>query len=296
MRLVSYADEGGIGLAARRGDDLIDVTVAAEDIPADLHLILADGLLGKLDAAIDSAGRDALLDPNVIDILPPIEFPGKILCIGLNYIDHAAEGDFERPDYPVVFTRMATTLVGHEHPLVRPEASFQLDYEGELAAIIGQECRHVPRSKAHSVIAGYSVFNDATVRDYQFKTSQWTMGKNFDATGGFGPEFVSADELPPGGKGLSVVTRLNGETLQDGNTNDFIFPLDELIEVITQAMTLEPGDVIITGTPAGVGAFREPPIWMKPGDICEVEIEGVGLLRNPVADEDHGDEDSNDSV
>lgn len=291
MRRVTYADDGGLGLAVRRGEDLIDVGAAAEDIPVDLHIVLAEALLKKVEGAVASAGRDALVDQNAIEILPPIEFPGKILCIGLNYLGHAKELDLKRPDYPVVFTRAATTLIGHENPIIRPDVSFQLDYEGELAVIIGQECRHVTRAEAHSVVAGYSIFNDASLRDYQFKSSQWTMGKNFDATGAFGPEFVTADELPAGGKGLRVTTRLNGETMQDGNTDDFIFPVDELIEILSEVMTLEPGDVIITGTPAGVGVSRDPQVWMKPGDICEVEIEGIGTLRNPIVDDDHGDDE-----
>ncbi len=285
MRLLSYADDGGEGLAVVRGEDLIDVGEGAPEIPADLMTILAEDLLADLEAAINRAGRKALIDPESIEFLPPIEFPGKILCVGLNYIDHASEGSFERPEYPVIFPRYSTSLVGHEGPILRPAASEQLDYEAELVVIIGKEGRHIPKAEALNYVAGYSVFNDATLRDYQFKSPQWTMGKNFDATGAFGPHFVSADEVPPGGKGLRVTTKLNGKTLQDGNTKDMIFPVDELIAVISEVMTLEPGDIIVSGTPAGVGAFRKPPIWMKDGDICEIEIEGVGLLRNPVLDD-----------
>ncbi len=151
--------------------------------------------------------------------------------------------------------------------------------------IVGSRARHVKKEDALSVVAGYSIFNDATIRDYQRKSSQWTIGKNFDGTGALGPEFVSADELPPGAEGLQIKTRLNGEVMQDANTRDFIFPVDELIVRLSECMTLEPGDVIVTGTPSGVGYARTPPVYMKNGDVCEVEIEGIGVLTNPIADE-----------
>jgi acylpyruvate hydrolase len=154
-----------------------------------------------------------------------------------------------------------------------------------MVVLIGKEGRHVPRDKALDIVAGYSVFNEGSVRDYQFKSQTWTCGKNFDGSGGFGPEIVTADEVPPGGKGLAIKTRLNGETLQDGNTADMMFDVPELIAVITEVMTLEPGDIIVSGTPPGVGFVRKPPVYMTPGDSCEVEIEGIGLLRNPIVAE-----------
>jgi 2-keto-4-pentenoate hydratase/2-oxohepta-3-ene-1,7-dioic acid hydratase in catechol pathway len=173
--------------------------------------------------------------------------------------------------------------VGHEQALVVPKASSNLDYEAEMVAVIGKSGSGVSKADALEYVAGYSVFNEGSVRDYQFKSSQWTSGKNFDATGGFGPDFVTADEVPAGGKGLRIQTRLNGETMQDANTATMIFDIPTLIEIITEVMTLHPGDVIVTGTPEGVGFARTPPVWMKPGDVCEIDLEGVGVLRNTIA-------------
>ena len=168
---------------------------------------------------------------------------------------------------------------------MRPRASEKLDYEGELVAVIGKGGRHIPRAAALSHVCGYSIFNDGSIRDFQLRTPQWTVGKNFDNTGPFGPVFVSADELPPGAHGLKIETRLNGRVMQSATTADLIFDVATLVALISEAMTLEPGDLIITGTPAGVGAARKPPVFMKADDICEVEIEGIGILRNPIVDE-----------
>jgi 2-keto-4-pentenoate hydratase/2-oxohepta-3-ene-1,7-dioic acid hydratase in catechol pathway len=177
-------------------------------------------------------------------------------------------------------------LIAHGAPLIRPIVSEQLDFEGELAAIIGKPGRHIPVDQALDHIAGYAPFNEASIRDYQIaRGQQWTLGKNFDGTGAFGPEFVTADELPPGAKGLHLETRLNGTVVQSANTDDLIFDIATLVSRLSEAVRLETGDVIVTGTPAGIGLFRKPQLWMKPGDVCEVEIERVGLLRNPVADE-----------
>jgi 2-keto-4-pentenoate hydratase/2-oxohepta-3-ene-1,7-dioic acid hydratase in catechol pathway len=176
--------------------------------------------------------------------------------------------------------------VPHEQPIVRPKASETLDYECELAVIIGRRIKHATLDNALACIAGYSCFNEGSVREYQRKTTQWDMGKNFDRTGGFGPWMVTADELPPGGKGLKIQTRLNGNVMQSDNTSNMMFPVAETIVYLTEGWTLEPGDVLITGTPSGVGHARKPnPVWMRPGDVCEVDIEGVGVLRNPIADE-----------
>jgi 2-keto-4-pentenoate hydratase/2-oxohepta-3-ene-1,7-dioic acid hydratase in catechol pathway len=245
--------------------------------------VLATG--GNLDDLAMALRAGSSFDPEEITYFPPFGAPGKILCVGINYSDHAAEANFELPDYPALFPRFATTLVGHNQPLVRPQASPQFDYEGEMAAIIGKRGRHIPKSKVFEHIAGYSVFNDASVRDYQFKSPQWTPGKNFDGSGGFGPALVTADVVPPGGAGLKIETRLNGDTLQSANTNQLIFNVADLISIISEVMTFEPGDVLVTGTPSGVGFARKPPLFMKAGDICEVEIEGIGLLSNPVIDE-----------
>jgi 2-keto-4-pentenoate hydratase/2-oxohepta-3-ene-1,7-dioic acid hydratase in catechol pathway len=180
---------------------------------------------------------------------------------------------------------VATTLVGHNQPLIRPKLSGDFDYEGEMVVVVGRRGRHIPKKKALGYVAGYSIFNEGSIRDYQFKTPQWTVGKNFDGTGGFGPDFVTADELPKGAKGLRIQTRLNGQVVQDANTNDMIFDVADLVSIASESMTLEPGDVIVSGTPSGVGAFRKPPLWMKAGDVCEVEIEGIGTLSNPIKNE-----------
>ena len=178
---------------------------------------------------------------------------------------------------------MASSLVGHNAPIVKPSISDQLDYEGEMAMIIGRKGRSIPKEKALEYIAGYSIFNDASVRDFQLRTSQWTVGKNFDGTGAFGPWLVTPDELPAGARGLRIQTRLNGTVLQDSNTSAMLFDVADQIAYLSQAVTIEPGDVFVTGTPSGVGSSRNPKLFMKIGDVCEIEIEKIGILRNPVA-------------
>ena len=204
----------------------------------------------------------------------------------MNYKDHAAESGFEAPKYPALFGRFPSSLIGHGAPIVRPRVSDQLDYEGELVAIIGKPGRNIPKERALEHVAGYSIFNDASIRDYQFKSAQWMIGKNFDSTGAFGPVFVSADELEAGAKGLRLKTRLNGTELQNASTTDMIFDVATQVSLLSDAMLLKPGDVIVTGTPSGVGLAHDPKIFMKPGDLCEVEIEGIGLLSNPVVQQD----------
>jgi 2-keto-4-pentenoate hydratase/2-oxohepta-3-ene-1,7-dioic acid hydratase in catechol pathway len=236
-------------------------------------------ILGKL------ADHGRLVDEISIHFCAPVDRPGKIVCIGLNYLPHIAEGKFERPAYPTVFPRYATSLVGHLQPIIRPLCSTQLDFEGEMVVIVGKTGRHIPQERALEWVAGYSIFNEASVRDYQFKTSQWAIGKNFDATGGFGPELVTGDELPPGGKGLRLTTRLNDQVVQSSSTDNMIFDVPALLTALSGVMTLEPGDLIVSGTPEGVGVFRKPPVFMKHGDSVEVAIEGIGVLRNPIVDE-----------
>jgi len=220
-----------------------------------------------------------------VELLPVVPRPGKVVCLGLNYAEHAKEGGFQVPDYPALFLRVSTSLVGAGAPIVRPHCSVTLDYEAELAIVIGRGGRHIREADALSHVGGYTVFNDASVREFQRRTAQWTPGKNFDQTGALGPELVTPDELPPGAKGLRIQSRLNGTVLQDGNTGDMIFGVARIIAIVSQVMTLETGDVIATGTPSGVGHARQPPLWMKHGDVCEIEIEGIGILRNPIRDE-----------
>ena len=215
----------------------------------------------------------------------PIERPGKIVCMGLNYADHAKEGGNARPEYPSFFMRGPSSMTAHLSPMIRPKVSDKLDYEAELAFIVGKKARHLTLDNALDCVAGYSIFNDGSIRDYQRKTTQWTIGKNFDQTGAFGPWIVTPEELPLGCDGLNIQSRLNGQVMQNANTKDFLWGVAETIVLISECMTLEPGDVVITGTPAGVGYARTPPVFMKPGDICEIEIESIGVLRNTIADE-----------
>ena len=285
MRFASFIRNGRRGLAVDAGGTQF-VGRYSEDhhYPGDLHNLIESGPAGLV------AGYKQLLSGDPIDMssvlrLPPIPNPEKIICVGLNYLDHTSESGFVQPDYPTLFTRVNSSLVGDGAPIVRPTVSDQLDYEGELVAVIGRGGRHIKRADALDHIAGYSIFNDASIRDYQFKTPQWTVGKNFDGTGAFGPVFVTADELPDGCKGLKLETRLNGTTVQSASISSMVFDVASQIEIISEAITLAPGDLIVTGTPSGVGLARKPPLWMKPGDICEVEIEGIGVLRNPIVDE-----------
>jgi 2-keto-4-pentenoate hydratase/2-oxohepta-3-ene-1,7-dioic acid hydratase in catechol pathway len=269
------------------GDEVVDLARAAPDLPGDV-LGLIRGGEAALRRAAEAAGRADAAARRPLDGLRhrlPVENPGKVVCLGLNYVDHAAEGGHDRPTYPSFFLRTRTSLVPHGAAMVRPRCSEQLDYEAELAVVIGRTAKHVARADALGYVAGYSCFNDGSIRAYQRKTSQWTIGKNFDRTGGFGPAFVTADELPPGASGLAIATRLNGQAMQSANTRDMIFGVAETIELLTECLTLEPGDVVVMGTPAGVGHARRPQVWMKPGDVVEVEIEGIGVLRNPIEDE-----------
>ena len=215
----------------------------------------------------------------------PVPRPGKVICIGLNYRDHAAESNMAIPQSPVIFSKFPTCVIAPGEPVVIPPTSQQVDYEAELAVVIGRGGRRIHRDKALDHVAGYSLFNDASIRDFQLRTPQWTMGKNFDATGAFGPWLVTPDAVPPGAHGLRIQGRMNGRVMQDAGTDQLIFNVSALIEMISVAMSLEPGDVIITGTPGGVGAARKPPVFMQPGDVFEVEIEGIGVLSNPIQDE-----------
>ncbi len=287
MRLFSFEKNGVPAVGYRQDQRCIDLSIAAPDLPKDLLSLIEMGpeALEKAANAGASAGSEAEIEQDNIQYLPLIQRPPKIICIGRNYAAHAKEGGAEPPTYPEIFYRGATSLIGHNQPIIRPECSDKLDYEAELVVIVGKTARHVSAENALDYVAGYSLFNDATLRDYQRKSTQWTIGKNFDNTGAFGPEFVSADELPAGAHGLQIQTRLNGRVMQNANTEDFIFPVADLIVKLSECMTLEPGDVIVTGTPAGVGYARTPPVFMKEGDVCEIEIEGVGILVNSVKNE-----------
>ena len=281
LKFIVYRRDGVVALGALTGTTLFGAKPGSTPPPADLQALLAVGP-DALRQAYDALLGGEEVDPAGIEYLPPFPSPEKIICAGLNYKDHAAESGFEVPKYPALFGRFPSSLIGHGAPIVRPKVSDQLDYEGELVAIIGKPGRNIPKERALEHVAGYSIFNDASIRDYQFKTAQWMIGKNFDSTGAFGPVFVTADELEPGARGLRLKTRLNGTELQNASTSDMIFDVATQVSLFSDAMHLKPGDVLVTGTPSGVGLARDPKIFMKPGDVCEVEIDGIGLLSNPI--------------
>ncbi|MBK5354584.1 fumarylacetoacetate hydrolase family protein [Pseudomonas sp. TH41] len=217
--------------------------------------------------------------------LPLMERPTKIVCVGLNYADHTKESPYAQPTYPTLFPRWNSSLTAHNKPLIRPRISDTLDYEGEMAVVLKSGGRHIRKEDALDHVAGYALFNEGSVRDYQFISPQWTVGKNFDDTGAFGPVLVTADELPAGGKGLLLETRVNGKVVQSANTTDMLFDVATIISTLSEAVTLEAGDVIVSGTPAGVGFGMNPKVYLKAGDVVEVSIEGIGKLVNPVVDE-----------
>lgn len=249
----------------------------------DLSGIIADAVAGRGPAL--PSGDTPSHDPADITPALPLARPGKVVCLGLNFAEHAREGGYAVPDYPAMFLRAASSLIPAGAPMILPKASTALDYESELMVIIGKGGRHIPEAQALDHVFGYTTFNDGSVRDYQRKTHQWTAGKNFDGTGVVGPVVVTADDLPEGAMGLRICTRLNGQTMQDSTTSDMIFTVARTIAIVSEIMTLEPGDMIAFGTPPGVGHARKPPVWMKPGDVVEVEIEGIGICRNPIVAE-----------
>jgi acylpyruvate hydrolase len=283
MRFISFSRNGRCGAAVVGADgEARGWWEGDAAYPGSLDTVVRGGTVALRDAA-GALAKGEVIDLATIQYLPVLAGAGrKIICVGLNYKDHAAESRYKLPDYPTLFARFPSSLVGHGELLQCPRESEQFDYEGELVAVIGKGGRRIPKEHALDHVCAYSIFNDASVRDFQHRTPQWTVGKNFDGTGAFGPELVSADELPPGAAGLRLRTRLNGQVVQDASTDDLVFDVATLVSVVSEAMTLEAGDIFVTGTPSGVGAARKPPLWMKPGDICEVEIDGLGVLRNPV--------------
>lgn len=282
MRFCVVESGGRRGVAASRDGGSWNVLFEGDArFPGTLDDIVRSGA-GAFEMAMTAIEAGAGCIPDDFDLLPPLMKAGKILCVGLNYKAHIEESAMQMPTYPTVFARFNTGLVGHGRPFVRPKSSDQLDYESELAVIIGSKARHVNVERALEHVAGYSIFNDGSIRDFQVRTPQWTIGKNFDGTGGFGPYLVTPDELPAGCKGLRMVGRFNGEVVQNTDLSDMIFDVATLISTLSEVMTLEPGDVIITGTPSGVGISFKPPKMLREGDVFEVEIEKVGTLRNPV--------------
>lgn len=290
MKIVGFEGKNGLRLGVIEGDTVIDLQSVDANVPGDLGEALArsSGDLKPLADLAKKATSAAHLPLAGLKFSLPVARPSKIICLGLNYLDHVKEGPQKDniPKFQSIFFRMLTSMVPHLSPIIRPRVSIQLDYEAEMVVIIGKRAKHLTLANAADCVAGYSCANEGSVREYQRHTTQWGMGKNFDRTGGFGPWMVSADELPRGGKGLKIESRLNGKVMQSANTDSLMFPVAESLVYLTEGITLEPGDIILTGTPSGVGHARKPePVWMKAGDTCEIEVEGVGVLRNPIEDE-----------
>jgi 2-keto-4-pentenoate hydratase/2-oxohepta-3-ene-1,7-dioic acid hydratase in catechol pathway len=284
MRLATLRTPSGPRAALRAGDAYVDLNATDSALPASVRALLAGGpaLLHRVGsaAAAASAVRIPVADAAFAPVVPD---PAKILCIGLNYRDHAIEGGKAIPTEPVLFSKFPNALIGHGEPIRLPRVSEKVDYEAELVVVVGRRGRDIAAADALAHVAGYTCGHDVSARDWQFRGErQWTIGKTFDTFGPTGPELVTADEAPDP-HALPVRLRLNGQTMQDSNTREFIFPVPELIAYLSQVMTLEPGDLIFTGTPPGVGFARKPPVWLQPGDVVEVEIDGIGTLRNAVA-------------
>jgi len=269
----------------RRAGALTNQGIAVFEGDDDIGTLLRRGTDLSGFKALAAASKETV-DPADVTFLPPSIEPPKIICIGLNYADHTAESPYEQPSYPTVFLRVSTAINAHGAAIPLSRLSEQLDYEAEMIAVLGKGGKRIPKEQALDCVFGYSVGNEVSMRDYQFKSPQWTIGKNFDGTGAWGPYIVTADELPSGGRGLKIEARLNGKTVQSSNTDHMIFDVATIISTISEAMTLQAGDIIFTGTPAGVGLGRKPPLWMKDGDTVEVEIERIGLLRNSIAAEE----------
>jgi 2-keto-4-pentenoate hydratase/2-oxohepta-3-ene-1,7-dioic acid hydratase in catechol pathway len=281
MKLVSFKRQNRNGFGAVVDGGVIELTGKVAGAATLKELLEAGAVSQARDYCRSAAPGFALSECTFLPVIPN---PNKIICIGVNYAEHAQEATLKVPDYPTIFFRLFEVLAGHGQPLIRPKVSEQFDYEGELVVVMGKAGSHIPQSDAMSYVAGYSCFNDASVRDWQFHTRQFGMGKNFRASGGFGPWLVTADEIPDYRK-LSLRTLLNGQEVQHATLNQLVFDVPKLIAYISTALGWSPGDLIVTGTPSGVGHFHKPPLYMKGGDTIEVEISGIGKLSNPVINE-----------
>lgn len=286
MKLASFEYGRGptIGLLDEN-EELIDLSLVGSDVPSDMRELLERGGDFVADLALRALSVTERVTPQSVRFLPLIREPHAIWCAALNYPTHVEEGNWDPPDFPPWFLRVGGSLCGHDEPMVKPIASDRLDYEGELAVVIGSPARHVAEDDAYEVIAGYSCFNDGSVRDWQRHTTQITGGKNFASTGGFGPWLVTRDQVPDV-EAEELTTRLNGEVMQRAKVGEMIFGIPKLISYLTTICELLPGDVVVTGTPGGVGARRDPQVFMKHGDVVEVEISGVGVLRNVIVREE----------
>lgn len=296
MRLVSYSAPEGLRSGVLVGDRVVETASAARqaglgeepwiDWASNRQVIQADPeALARLDEAArtlaaGAASQSAVRPLADVHLGPPIPDPGKIICLGLNYRSHAEEAGFTPPQVPILFAKFSNALNGPYDPILLPEVSREVDYEAELALVIGKICKHVDSASAYEYIAGYMALNDVSARDLQMRVSQWLSGKTLDTFAPCGPALVVGEIDDP--QNLAITTRLNGEPLQQGDTRNMIFPIPEILAYVSSLMTLQPGDIIATGTPEGVGFMRQPPIFLQPGDVVEVEIEAIGALRNPV--------------
>jgi 2-keto-4-pentenoate hydratase/2-oxohepta-3-ene-1,7-dioic acid hydratase in catechol pathway len=281
MKLLTFKTAQGESYGAVTSKGIVDLKRYVGNQYPDLKALIADNAFSKIVSYLNS---EADYQQSDITFLPVIPNPDKIVCVGLNYQDHVVETGRDNTEQPAIFLRVADSQLGHKQPMLRPRESTHLDFEAEIAVIIGKSGRRIPQKDAWSYIAGYSCYNDGSVRDWQRHTIQWTAGKNFAKTGGFGPWMVTADEIPPNTK-MTLSCRLNGERMQHATTEQMIFKIPKIIEYVSAWTTLLPGDVLVTGTPGGVGARRTPPLWMKPGDKVEIEIDKVGILENTIADD-----------
>ena len=282
MKITTYSVNGAESYGVVTDDGVIDAKPLAGG-PQTLRGAIAAGALGIIADAAEGKSPDHSLDE--IEFLPVIPDPDKIIAVGLNYRSHVMEGgDRPEPEWPMIFTRFANSQVGHGQPMIKPNASDMFDFEGEMAVIIGKTCRHVSEADALSVVAGYSCYNDGSIRDYQRHTSQFVPGKSFYKSGAFGPWMVTSDEITDPAT-LTLTTRLNGEEMQRATTDDLLFNIAQLIHYLTTVTELVPGDVIVSGTTGGVGFYRDPQVFMKEGDTIEVELDKIGVLSNPIVNE-----------
>ncbi len=284
MRLATVRTSKGPRTAVFTGKDYVDLNATDPTLPARMRELLALGPPALHAAAQAAARTDAVrIAPDGLQLLPPVPDPAKIVCLGLNYRDHAAESGAPIPKEPVLFSKYPTALIGAEEPIVHPPVSTEVDYEAELVYVVGRRGRHIRADDWRPYIAGYTIGNDVSARDWQLKKDQrqWMVGKTFDTFAPTGPHLVTADEIPDP-HALGIRLRLNGKTMQDSDTGRMIFPVGTVLAYLSQVFTLEPGDLIFTGTPPGVGFARKPPVFLKPGDVVEVEIDRLGVLRNPV--------------
>jgi 2-keto-4-pentenoate hydratase/2-oxohepta-3-ene-1,7-dioic acid hydratase in catechol pathway len=280
MRLATFKTAQGTSYGIVTAKGIVDLKRYIGNRFADLRALIGGNAFAE---AAKHANEAPDYRESDVTWLPVIPNPDKIVCVGLNYQDHVVETGRENTEQPAIFLRVAESQVGHKQPIMRPRESKNLDYEAEIAVVIGRSGRRIKQADAWGHIAGYSCYNDGSVRDWQRHTIQWTAGKNFAQTGGFGPWLITADEIPPN-TGMTLSCRLNGERMQHASTDQMIFKIPKIIEYVSTWTTLVPGDVLVTGTPGGVGARRNPPVWMKPGDKVEIEIDKVGILENTIAD------------